>query len=207
MLSTQGYAAMTAKAALQPFLFERREVGPQDVLMMITHCGICHSDIHQVRDEWGGSIFPMVPGHEIVGTVTQIGSAVKTFKVGERAGVGCFVDSCHTCGPCREGSEQYCEAGMLLTYNSRDKDGQPTQGGYSTQIVVNEQYVLRIPPSLSSAGAAPLVVRGHHGLLSAAPLGRRQVSQACSGGIGWTGPYGCEDRQGARNRSNCLEHL
>jgi uncharacterized zinc-type alcohol dehydrogenase-like protein len=160
MLSTQGYAAMTAKAALQPFSFERREVGPQDVLITITHCGICHSDIHQVRDEWGGSIFPMVPGHEIVGTVTQVGSAVKTFNVGERAGVGCFVDSCRTCVACREGSEQYCEAGMLLTYSGRDKDGQPTQGGYSTQIVVDEHYVLRIPASLSSAGAAPLLCAG-----------------------------------------------
>jgi uncharacterized zinc-type alcohol dehydrogenase-like protein len=160
MLSTQGYAAMTAKAALKPFAFERRDVGPHDVCIAITHCGICHSDIHQARDEWGGSIFPMVPGHEIVGTVTQIGSTVKTFKVGERAGVGCFVDSCHTCGPCREGSEQYCEAGMLLTYSGRDKDGQPTQGGYSTQIVVNEHYVLRIPASLSSAGAAPLLCAG-----------------------------------------------
>jgi uncharacterized zinc-type alcohol dehydrogenase-like protein len=99
MLSTRGYAAMTAKAALQSFSFERREVGPHDVLITITHCGICHSDIHQARDEWGGSIFPMVPGHEIVGTVTQVGSTVKTIKVGERAGVGCFVDSCRTCPP------------------------------------------------------------------------------------------------------------
>ena len=115
MLSTRGYAAMTAKAALQSFSFERREVGPHDVLITITHCGICHSDIHQARDEWGGSIFPMVPGHEIVGTVTQVGSTVETIKVGERAGVGCFVDSCRTCPACLEGSEQYCEAGVLLT--------------------------------------------------------------------------------------------
>ena len=99
MLSTRGYAAMTAKAALQSFSFERREVGPHDVLITITHCGICTSDIHQARDEWGGSIFPMVPGHEIVGTVAQVGSTVKTIKVGERAGVGCFVDSCRTCPP------------------------------------------------------------------------------------------------------------
>jgi alcohol dehydrogenase (NADP+) len=160
MLSTRGYAAMTAKAALQSFSFERREVGPHDVLITITHCGICHSDIHQARDEWGGSIFPMVPGHEIVGTVTQVGSTVKTIKVGERAGVGCFVDSCRTCPACREGSEQYCEAGVLLTYNGRDKDGQPTQGGYSTQIVVDEHYVLRIPSALSPAGAAPLLCAG-----------------------------------------------
>ena len=160
MLPTQGYAVMTAKTALQPFSFERREVGPHDLLITITHCGICHSDIHQARDEWGGSTFPMVPGHEIVGTVVQAGSAVETFKVGERVGVGCFVDSCRTCGPCREGSEQYCEAGMLLTYNGLDKDGQPTYGGYSTQIVVDEHYVLRIPPALSPAGTAPLLCAG-----------------------------------------------
>jgi len=160
MLPTKGYAAMTAKAALQPFSFTRRDVGPHDVLIAITHCGICHSDIHQARDEWGGSIFPMVPGHEIVGTVTQAGSAVKTFKVGERVGVGCFIDSCRTCPACREGSEQYCEAGMLFTYSGRDKNGLPTQGGYSAQIVVNEQYVLRIPAALTAAGAAPLLCAG-----------------------------------------------
>ena len=160
MLPTNGYAAMTAKAALQPFSFIRRDVGPHDVLLAITHCGICHSDIHQARDEWGGSIFPMVPGHEIIGRVTQVGSLVTRFHVGETAGVGCFVDSCRTCPACREGQEQYCEAGMLLTYSGRDKDGQPTQGGYSTQIVVDEQYVLRIPSALSSAGAAPLLCAG-----------------------------------------------
>src|SRR2546428_2902441 len=154
MLPTREYATKGPTSILEPFSFERREPGPHDVLIEILYCGICHSDIHQARDEWGGSIFPMVPGHEIVGTVTQIGSAVKTFKVGERAGVGCFLDSCRICAACREGSEQYCEAGVLLTYNGRDKDGQPTQGGYSTQIVVNEKYVLRIPASLSSAGAA-----------------------------------------------------
>jgi uncharacterized zinc-type alcohol dehydrogenase-like protein len=146
MLSTQGYAAITAKAALQPFSFERREVGPQDVLITITHCGVCHSDIHQARDEWGGSIFPMVPGHEIVGTIMQVGGAVKQFHVGETAGAGCLVDSCRTCPACREGLEQYCETGMLLTYSGRDKDGQPTQGGYSAQVVVDENYVLFLQP-------------------------------------------------------------
>lgn len=160
MLPTKGYAALTAKAPLQPFSFERRDVGPHDLLITITHCGICHSDIHQARDEWGGSIFPMVPGHEIVGTVVQAGSAAKKFKKGDRVGVGCFVDSCRTCAACREGLEQYCENGMLLTYSGRDKDGQPTQGGYSTQIVVDEQYVLRIPATLSPAGAAPLLCAG-----------------------------------------------
>jgi uncharacterized zinc-type alcohol dehydrogenase-like protein len=160
MLPTRGYAALSAKETLQPFSFERRDVGPHDVLIKITHCGICHSDIHQVRNEWGGSIFPMVPGHEIVGAVTQVGSAVKKFRTGDRAGVGCFVDSCRTCEACLEGLEQYCKVGMLLTYNGRDKDGQPTQGGYSTQIVVDENYVLRIPNALSAAGAAPLLCAG-----------------------------------------------
>jgi alcohol dehydrogenase (NADP+) len=160
MIATKGYAAMTAKAALQPFSFERRDVGAHDMLITITHCGICHSDIHQARDEWGGSLFPMVPGHEIVGTIAQVGSSVKKFKVGERAGVGCFVDSCRACGPCREGSEQYCEAGMLFTYSARDKNGQITQGGYSSQIVVDDSYVLRIPSALSAAGAAPLLCAG-----------------------------------------------
>lgn len=160
MLPTTGYAALTAKAALQPFSFTRRDVGPHDVLIAITHCGICHSDIHQARNEWGGSMFPMVPGHEIIGTISQIGNMVTRFHVGETAGVGCFVDSCRACGPCREGSEQYCDAGMLFTYNGRDKNGQVTQGGYSTQIVVDEQYVLRIPSTLSPAGAAPLLCAG-----------------------------------------------
>lgn len=160
MITTKGYAAMTAKAPLQPFSFDRRDVGPHDVLITITHCGICHSDIHQVRDEWGGSLFPMVPGHEIVGAITQVGTAVKHFRVGDTAGVGCFVDSCRTCAACREGLEQYCEAGMLLTYGAKDKNGQITQGGYSTHIVVDENYVLRIPKTLSAAGAAPLLCAG-----------------------------------------------
>jgi len=160
MLPTRGYAASAANSPLRPFSFERREVGPHDVLVAITHCGICHSDIHQARDEWGRSLFPMVPGHEIVGTVTQVGQAVSTFRVGDIAGVGCFVDSCRTCGACRDGLEQYCEAGMILTYNGHDKHGRITQGGYSTQIVVDENYVLRIPRTLSQAGTAPLLCSG-----------------------------------------------
>ncbi len=160
MLSTKGYAAMAAKASLQPFTFARREVGAHDLLIRISHCGICHSDIHQARDEWGISLFPMVPGHEIVGTVAQVGSAVKTFKDGDRVGVGCFVDSCRSCPACREGVEQYCERGALWTYSAQDKEGRLTQGGYSNQIVVDEKYVLRVPSALSSAGAAPLLCAG-----------------------------------------------
>ena len=159
MLATKGYAAMAAKDTLQPFSFERRDVGPRDVLITISHCGICHSDIHQARNEWGISLFPMVPGHEIVGTVAQVGSEVKAFKVGDQAGVGCFVDSCRTCGACREGLEQYCN-GTLWTYSGQDKSGQLTQGGYSNQIVVDANYVLRIPSALSPAGAAPLLCAG-----------------------------------------------
>lgn len=160
MITTRGYAALTAKTLLQPFSFERRDVGPHDVLIKISHCGICHSDIHQARNEWGGAIFPMVPGHEMIGTVTQMGTSASRFHVGDMVGVGCFVDSCRQCAACREGQEQYCESGMILTYSGRDKDGHVTQGGYSHQIVVDEQYVLRIPPTLSPAGAAPLLCAG-----------------------------------------------
>ncbi len=160
MLPTKGYAALTEKAPLQPFTFERREVGPHDVLITISHCGICHSDIHQARNEWGGSLFPMVPGHEIVGTVARVGAGVKRFHSGDRVGVGCFVDSCRTCAACREGLDQYCESGALWTYSAKDRAGRITQGGYSTQIVVDENYVLRIPSALSPAGAAPLLCAG-----------------------------------------------
>ncbi|MDT7044125.1 NAD(P)-dependent alcohol dehydrogenase [Candidatus Nitronereus thalassa] len=160
MLHTKGYAAMSAGAALEPFSFNRRAVGPHDVLIQIQYCGICHSDIHQARDEWGGSFFPMVPGHEIVGTAIQIGGEVKKFKQGDRVGVGCFVDSCRRCGACQVGLEQYCEAGMILTYNGLDKQGAPTYGGYSKQIVVDENYLLRVPSSLSLEGTAPLLCAG-----------------------------------------------
>lgn len=160
MGATKGYAALQAGAALEPFTFERRPVGSNDVQIQISYCGICHSDIHQVRDEWGGSIFPMVPGHEIVGTVSKVGADVKKFREGETVGVGCFVDSCRTCTACLKGTEQYCETGMILTYNGLDKNGQPTYGGYSTHIVVHEQYVLKIPPSLRLEGVGPLLCAG-----------------------------------------------
>lgn len=160
MLHTQGYAAMNAGAALEPFRFDRRTVGSHDVLINIRYCGICHSDIHQARDEWGGSIFPMVPGHEIVGDILQVGADVKKYHVGDNVGVGCFVDSCRTCGSCRDGLEQYCESGMILTYNGLDQQGAPTYGGYSKHIVVDENYLLRIPSSLSLEGTAPLLCAG-----------------------------------------------
>ncbi|MCY1042202.1 NAD(P)-dependent alcohol dehydrogenase [Corallococcus sp. bb12-1] len=160
MPTTHAYSASSAKAALGPFTLERREPRPQDVLIDIQYCGVCHSDIHQARDEWGGAIFPMVPGHEIVGKVSQVGSAVTDFKVGDSVGVGCFVDSCRECPPCLQGDEQYCERGMVSTYNGRQRDGTPTYGGYSTRITVDSKYVLRIPEGIPLERAAPLLCAG-----------------------------------------------
>jgi uncharacterized zinc-type alcohol dehydrogenase-like protein len=161
MLPTRGYATKGPTSLLEPFDFERRDPGPRDVLIEILYCGICHSDIHQTRDEWGGAIFPMVPGHEIVGKVTQVGPEVKRFHVGELAGVGCFVNSCRTCDSCRAGLEQYCEGHITWTYNGTEQDGKtPTYGGYSTQIVVDENYTLKIPANLPLANVAPLLCAG-----------------------------------------------
>ncbi|ODT46161.1 MAG: hydroxyacid dehydrogenase [Nitrospira sp. SCN 59-13] len=161
MIDVKGYAARAAKSRLAPFTFSRRNVGRQDVLIGIRYCGICHSDVHQARDEWGGSIFPMVPGHEIVGVVEQVGSSVKQFKVGQMVGVGCFVDSCRTCPQCKKGQEQYCEGHLSFTYNGKERDGvTPTYGGYSTKVVVDQRYVLRIPKQLPPEQAAPLLCAG-----------------------------------------------
>ena len=161
MLKTPAYAARAAKAPLEPYSIERREPGPHEVLIDILYCGICHSDIHQARDEWGGSIFPMVPGHEIVGTVAKTGSEVTKWQQGQTVGVGCFVGSCRKCEACREGEEQFCEEGMNATYNGYELDGKtPTYGGYSTRITVNEDYVLRIPPGLPLERVAPLLCAG-----------------------------------------------
>ncbi len=160
-IPTRAYAAFAAKSPLAPFEFSRREPRDHDVQIEILYCGVCHSDIHQARDEWGGASFPMVPGHEIVGKVTRVGAKVKSFKPGDLAGVGCMVDSCRECKSCGEGLEQYCEKGANFTYNSLEKDGQtPTQGGYSTWIVVDEKFTLRIPKELDLAGAAPLLCAG-----------------------------------------------
>jgi len=161
MISSKGYAAVSAKSTLEPFNFHRREVGPHDVLIDIKYCGVCHSDLHQIRDEWGGSIYPMVPGHEIVGQISKVGDQVKRFKVGDLAGVGCFVDSCRTCPSCQAGNEQYCEQGMAGTYNSYEMDKKtPTYGGYSNCIVVDEQYTLKISNKLSLQAVAPLLCAG-----------------------------------------------
>ncbi len=160
MTQANAYAAQTKTSALAPFNFERRDVGPNDIQIEILYCGVCHSDIHQVRDEWGGSIYPMVPGHEIVGRITKVGGNVKNFKAGELAGVGCFVDSCRTCPSCQANEEQYCDNGMVATYNGRDKEGKPTYGGYSTSIVVDEKYTLHVSEKLAIEGVAPLLCAG-----------------------------------------------
>ena len=160
MLKTKGYVVSKARAPLAPYSFERRDPRPHDVVLDIQYCGICHTDIHQVRDEWGTSIFPMVPGHEIAGTVTNVGSEVTRYKVGDKVGVGCFVDSCRHCEACKNGQEQYCSEGTVFTYNSREHDGTPTMGGYSDKMVVDENYVLRIPANLPLDGAAPLLCAG-----------------------------------------------
>lgn len=160
MTTTKGYAAMTAKSLLAPFSFVRREPREHDVAIDIKYCGICHSDIHQARDEWGGSTFPMVPGHEITGVVTAVGSKVAKYKIGDRVGVGCFVDSCRKCPQCLDGLEQYCSVGMALTYNGHEMDGTPTFGGYSEKIVVDENYVLRMPQYLALDACAPLLCAG-----------------------------------------------
>ena len=160
MPTVQAYATPSATSPLGPLTIDRREPGPHDVQIEILYSGICHSDIHQARNEWGNSIFPMVPGHEIVGRVTAVGAHVKKFKVGDLAGVGCLVDSCRTCPQCAAGDEQFCEGGMVGTYNSLDKQGQPTYGGYSKSIVVDENYTLRIPENLDLKGVAPLLCAG-----------------------------------------------
>ncbi len=158
-LLTKGYAAASTGAPLTPFTFTRREPRADDVVIDIKYCGICHSDIHQVRDEWGGSVFPMVPGHEIAGIVSRVGAAVTKFKTGDHVGVGCFVDSGRSDGSATAAIEQY-QPGVAFTYNSTEKDGTPTLGGYSDKIVVKEDYVLRIPENLPLDAAAPLLCAG-----------------------------------------------
>jgi alcohol dehydrogenase (NADP+) len=160
MSSAKAYAAFNAKEPLGPFEIQRREPSANDVEIDIKYCGICHSDIHQARGEWGQSAFPMVPGHEIAGVVSKVGANVKKFKVGEKVGVGCLVESCRECRDCKAGLEQYCVK-PVWTYNSVEKDGKtPTYGGYSTRIVVNEDFVLSIPNAIPLDQAAPLLCAG-----------------------------------------------
>ena len=161
MPTVRAYAAHVPSAPLAPFTLERRAPGPNDVAIDILYCGVCHSDIHQARDEWGKGIFPMVPGHEIVGRVSAVGAEVKGFKPGDAVGVGCFVDSCRTCAHCDAGEEQYCVEGMTGTYNAFERGTKvPTYGGYSQAITVDAGYVLRIPEGLPLDRAAPLLCAG-----------------------------------------------
>jgi len=161
MTPTKAYAAKDSNSNLVPWTFERRDLKPHDVQFDILFCGVCHSDIHQVRNEWGNSKYPMVPGHEIVGKVTQVGSHVTKFKAGDLVGVGCLVDSCRVCDSCKEGLEQYCENVSSGTYNSFEQDRvTPTYGGYSDKIVVHEDFVLHVSDKLNLAAVAPLLCAG-----------------------------------------------
>ena len=160
-MNVNGLAALSANTPLVPFSFTRRELGSLDVAIEIKYAGICHSDIHQVKEEWGDAIFPMVPGHEIAGVVTSIGDQVTKFKVGELIGVGVFIDSCRDCENCKAGLEQYCVNGMTATYNGHERDGvTPTMGGYSDGYVIDEKYAVKIPQNLDLAAVAPLLCAG-----------------------------------------------
>lgn len=160
-MKTRGYAALGANQPLVPYQFERRELRPNDVALQIEFAGICHSDIHQVKEEWGPAIFPMVPGHEIAGTVTAVGSQVQRFSIGDRIGVGVFIDSCRECKNCRAGLQQYCSKGMTGTYNGFERDGVSiAYGGYSNNFVIDEDYAVRIPDNLDLSGVAPLLCAG-----------------------------------------------
>lgn len=181
MIATKAYAAQDATTPLGPWNLERREVGAHDVQIEILYCGVCHSDIHQVRNEWGNSMYPMVPGHEIVGKIVKVGEQVKKFKVGDLAGIGCFVDSCRVCPNCVAGEEQYCETGGAGTYNGLEMDRKtPTYGGYSTQIVTDEKYTLKISPNLPLEGVAPLLCAG---ITTYSPLRHWKVGKGHKVGI------------------------
>lgn len=161
MIKIRGYAVHSATSSLVPFDFERREPGALDVDIEILFCGICHSDLHQARNHWGGSLYPMVPGHEIVGKVVRVGAQVTKFKAGDHAGVGCMVNSCRSCAACKDSLEQYCENGPTWTYNSKERESaQLTFGGYSERIVVDERFVVKIPKTLDLRATAPLLCAG-----------------------------------------------
>ncbi|MCX5329048.1 NAD(P)-dependent alcohol dehydrogenase [Streptomyces sp. NBC_00140] len=187
MLTVNAYAATAATAPLAPTTIERRDVGPHDVLIEIKYCGICHSDIHHARSEWGEQSYPIVPGHEIAGIVTEVGSEVTRYGVGDRVGVGCMVNSCRECEPCRKGREQYCLKGNTLTYGSIDRDSTLTQGGYSTHVVVNDDFVVNIPEGIGLDEAAPLLCAG---ITTYSPLRRfgagpgKKVAVVGLGGLG-----------------------
>jgi uncharacterized zinc-type alcohol dehydrogenase-like protein len=192
MPKTNAYAAQSKTSPLTPFTLDRRDPGPKDVAIDIKFCGICHSDVHQVRDEWGGSLYPMVPGHEIVGIVSAVGADVKKYKVGDKVGVGCMVDSCRTCVNCKDGEEQFCVEGMVQTYNSKDRfhGNVIAQGGYSQHIVVDQDFVLKVDDKLDLAAVAPLLCAG---ITTYSPLKRwkagpgKKVGIVGLGGLGHMG--------------------
>ncbi|UZX01232.1 NAD(P)-dependent alcohol dehydrogenase [Arthrobacter sp. CDRTa11] len=187
MLSVNAYAAPSATGDLVPTTIERRDVGPHDVLIEIKYAGICHSDIHTVRGDWGPQQYPLAPGHEIAGIVTEVGAEVTKHAIGDRVGVGCMVNSCRECANCLKGEEQYCLNGMIGTYGAEDRDGTVTQGGYSTHVVVTEDFVVRIPEGLDLAAAAPLLCAG---ITTFSPLRRwgagpgKKVAVVGLGGLG-----------------------
>ncbi|HJV89464.1 MAG TPA: NAD(P)-dependent alcohol dehydrogenase [Holophagaceae bacterium] len=188
MPTAKAFAALSPTAPLASHEISRREPGPKDVVIDIHYCGVCHSDIHQVRDEWGRSMYPMVPGHEIVGKVTAVGAEVKGFKVGDLAGVGCMVDSCRTCPSCQRDLEQFCVAGCAWSYNSTEMDKQtPTYGGYSSSIVVDEAFTLKVSPKLDLAAAAPLLCAG---ITTYSPLRHWNVGKGTKVGVVGLGGLG-----------------
>jgi alcohol dehydrogenase (NADP+) len=181
MSTTKAYAAKAGTTPLEPWSLERREPKPHDVQIEILYCGVCHSDLHTVRNEWGGTIYPVVPGHEIVGRVTKVGDHVKKYKAGDLAAVGCMVDSCRECDNCKEGLEQYCKNGMVGTYNGQERDGSGvTYGGYSKQIVVHEDFVLQISDKLPLEGIAPLLCAG---ITTYSPLKHWKIGEGDKVGI------------------------
>lgn len=188
MIKTKGYAAKSSTSRLEPFVFERRTLGWQDVQIEILYCGICHSDLHMARNEWNNTIFPVVPGHEIVGKVVKVGDNVKKFKAGDHVAVGCLVDSCRQCHSCQEGLQQYCETGFTLTYNSPEKEtGGITYGGYADSIIVNQDFVLKLPPSLAIQSVAPLLCAG---ITTYSPLRHWQVKKGDKVGVVGLGGLG-----------------
>jgi uncharacterized zinc-type alcohol dehydrogenase-like protein len=188
MQTAKAYSAQSATSPLTPFSLQRREPAEDDVQIEILFCGVCHSDLHTVRNEWGGAVYPCVPGHEIAGRVTKVGSGVTKFKVGDLAAVGCMVDSCRTCPSCQEGLEQFCENTATFTYNSPDKrTGGVTYGGYSQSIVVTENFVLRVPENLDLAATAPLLCAG---ITTYSPLRRWKVGKGQKVGIVGLGGLG-----------------
>jgi alcohol dehydrogenase (NADP+) len=188
MIKTKAYAAQSANSPLQPYTFERRDPRPDDVVIEILYSGICHSDIHTARSEWGPTMYPCVPGHEIVGKVISVGKKVKKFKVGDLAGVGCFVDSCGKCKSCRGHEEQFCEKHTAFTYNGTQMDGKtPTQGGYSTVITVRDKYVLKIKKGVPLERVAPLLCAG---ITTYSPLKRYKVKKGSKVGVVGLGGLG-----------------